>query len=434
MNPLSARATARRAGDRVAIVDGDGSVSWRELAAQVAREAEALVRDASRPARWVGRPDRATVVRVLAALEAGVDLAMLHPRWTAGERERAERTLEGWTPAAGGARLLVFTSGSTGHPRAAILPARALAAAADASAANLPLAADDRWLLCLPPAHVGGLMVAVRAVRAGCAIVLADRFDAAAAASLGVTIASLVPTQLARWLAEEPAPIPTLRALLLGGAGTPPALLARAAAAGIPVLATYGLTEACSQVATWRPGIDGGPEAGSGVPLPGVEVAVVDGRIRVRGATLFEGYAGKSSPFTADGWFDTGDLGRLDGEGRLHVAGRADDVIVTGGENVHPLEIEAVLAECPAVEAVAVFGEPDPTWGERVCAAVVSRAEPGPGAASGRALAEMVGTFAAARLASFKRPRRIVLLQALPRTGPGKIDRAALRRLAGSGG
>jgi O-succinylbenzoic acid--CoA ligase len=215
----------------------------------------------------------------------------------------------------------------------------------------------------------------------------------------------------------------SLRAVLVGGAASAPELLERAARRGFPVLATYGLTEACSQVATQRPGE---PVATGtvGRPLPGVAVRIVDGEIQVRGPTLLTAYhPATSSPFVDGGWLRTGDLGAFDADGALRVLGRARELIVTGGENVHPLEVEAALERVPGVRSACVFGVPDPTWGELVAAAVVVL----PGVALDAA---SIDAKLREELASFKRPRRIAFVAELPQTPSGKSDRAATRRLA----
>jgi O-succinylbenzoic acid--CoA ligase len=211
---------------------------------------------------------------------------------------------------------------------------------------------------------------------------------------------------LARMLDAGLARPPSLRAVLLGGAPADPALLTRAAAAGVPVAQTYGLTEACSQVTTSVPGE---PET-AGWPLPGVEVDLdADGEILVSGPTVAGG-----------GTLRTGDRGRVDARGRLIVAGRKADTIVTGGENVAPAEVEAVLLAHPAVAEAGVFGRPHPEWGEAVSARVVLR----PGAAAG---SEELRAFCAGRLAGFKVPKAVeVSAEPLPRTASGKLLRREL--------
>jgi O-succinylbenzoic acid--CoA ligase len=220
---------------------------------------------------------------------------------------------------------------------------------------------------------------------------------------------------------------PSLRVVLTGGGPLPAVVLARARAASVPVAPTYGLTEAASQVATGRPGVV--PPAAFPLPATEVRIAAPDGagigEILVRGPTVMTGYfedAAATAAALRDGWLHTGDLGRLDADGALSVVGRRTDLIVTGGENVYPVEVERVLAEHPNVAEVAVFGVPDDVWGERVVATIV----PTRGALDGPALR----AWAASRLAAFKIPRDVRVAAALPRTASGKIRRAALRAAA----
>jgi o-succinylbenzoate---CoA ligase len=222
----------------------------------------------------------------------------------------------------------------------------------------------------------------------------------------GITIASLVPTQLQRLLDAGATPGPALRRVLLGGGPMPRALLARARAAGFPVCPSYGLTQACSTVTVGEPG----DLESAGRPLPGVGVAITGaGEIVVSGGTV-----------NALGSLRTGDLGRIDAAGRLVVTGRKGDVIISGGENVAPAEVEAVLAEHPEVSEAAVFARPHALWGEAVTALVVPRdgARPAVGALRAHCLE---------RLAAFKVPKAFELVTELPRTESGKVLRAELR-------
>jgi o-succinylbenzoate---CoA ligase len=257
----------------------------------------------------------------------------------------------------------------------------------------------------LPLTHVGGLSTLLRSAIYATGVVLHERFDTERVlAELddpgGPTLVSLVPTTLARLLDAGLREPPALRWALLGGAPLTPALLERAARAGVPVAPTYGLTEACSQVAT------------HGVPLFCTRVTTsAEREILVSGPTV----APASGPV-----LHTGDLGRIGPDGRLAVTGRMADTIVTGGENVAPAEVEAVLADHPAVAEAAVHGREDPEWGEAVVATVVLR----PGS---RATAEDLRAHCAARLAAFKVPKAVGFAEALPRTASGKVARRRLR-------
>ena len=333
-------------------------------------------------------------------------------------------------------QAIVFTSGTTGYAKGATITFANHFWSAVGSAFRLGVVPGDRWLACLPLYHVGGLAVLFRSCLYGTAVVLHDGFDTAAVRrSLrddDVTLVSLVPTMLSRLLHEgltdDDAPV--LRLILLGGAAAPPALLAEALAARLPVAVTYGLTEAASQVATLLPDGMARKPGSAGRPLLFTTVAAVDdngrelppgeaGEIAVRGPMIMAGYY-RDEPATAatlrDGRLYTGDIGYLDIDGDLWLLDRRADLIVTGGENVYPAEVERVLREHPAVALAAVVGLPHPDWGQQVAAAVVLRS---PGAAT----ADELLTHCRARLAGFKRPRRLVISDELPQTASGKIQR-----------
>jgi acyl-CoA synthetase (AMP-forming)/AMP-acid ligase II len=235
-----------------------------------------------------------------------------------------------------------------------------------------------------------------------------------------VTLLSVVPTMLHRLLdSDEPPwkPDPELRAVLVGGAPFPDSLRERAAERSIPALATYGCTEACSQVATQTLRQRG--TRGSGAPLPGIEIRIVDDEIQIRGPVLMDGYLGEDrsgQPWTSDGWLRTGDVGCFLPDGQLLVRGRMDDIIVTGGENVAPQEVEEWLQTVPGITAACVFSVPDEEWGERVVAAIEtdpSRYDP-----------DMLRSQLEAELAAHKRPKQICVLDSLPLSRSGKVDRS----------
>ncbi len=305
--------------------------------------------------------------------------------------------------------LVVETSGSTGRPKRVLLSRRAMRASADA--AHRRLGGPGRWLLSLPATHVAGVQVLFRSVRAGTEPVVAP--DPAAVGHTGRRYASLVPTQLHRALASprDLDALAGLDAVLVGGAALADADRVAAQAAGVRVVATYGMSETC------------GGCVYDGVPLPGVAVKVdAGGRVLVGGPVLFDGYDGEPARTAAvlqDGWLRTEDLGRVDHDGRLVVLGRADDVVVSGGVKVPAPAVAAVLARHPAVGRVEVVGVPDEEWGERVVAVVVP-----------------VGPVSLEELRGLVRPRAwapkgLVLLDALPTLPGGKVDRLALRTVAG---
>ena len=326
----------------------------------------------------------------------------------------------------GPGQVVLGTSGSTGGPKWVQLSAAALRASAEATHAWL--GGRGRWLLALPAEHVAGVQVLVRAALAGNRPELLDlrggfdpaRFGAVAhrlTSAAGRCCTALVPTQLVRLLDTNPGCLAGFDAVLLGGAATPEGLLHRARAAGIRVVTTYGMTETA------------GGCVYDGWPLKGVKFRLDQGdsgNIELAGPMLATGYLDapeQTAVAFRDGWFQTSDLGRCDGHGRLHVLGRADDVIVTGGLNVAPAEVEAVLTGLPGVSAACVVGLPDPDWGERVTAVVIPT-DPGrppePGALR----------LAACRLLTGAQvPKEIILLDALPLRGVGKPDRSAVRTM-----
>ena len=443
--PLSVLDAAREAPDTVAWVLGAEQVSFAVLAARVAPILESLRgqgRPSPAPLPLVGASDPETLATIYACLELQQPVALIHPRLTADERARVVRVVDAnpfdADPASDESCLAVlFTSGTTGAPKGVELSRRAFLASAQASGRNLPLAPGDRWLLGLPIAHVGGLSVLTRSLAARSAVVVPEpvtrglRLDARelrrSIEESAVTLVSLVPTQL-EWLLEDAdfRPPPALRAVLLGGAAARPDLLSRAADRGVAVLTTYGCTEACSQVTTQESGTVNRGDHGVGRPLWGTEVHLEDGVVRIRGGTLLTRYLTEQGPapaLTADGFFVTDDVGRFDAEGRLHILGRRSDKIVTGGENVFPAEVEAVLERCPGVAQACVFGIDDATWGELVAVAVVPAPGGGPSAGSLRA-------FVNEHLAVHRRPRRVAFVPRLEVADSGKLDRRATRRVA----
>ncbi|MFO1314128.1 MAG: AMP-binding protein [Burkholderiales bacterium] len=431
-DPLSIRAAAAAAPARPALVAGGSTYTYAELAARVERERPGLAHACGYGAAYplVADSTLATVVTLYALFELGIPALLLHPRLTAPERDalvadgrRAGRIADP------DAAVVIHTSGTTGQPRGAILTRAALAASAAASAANLGWRDDDRWLACMPIARVGGLSILTRCLAARRTIVLADGFDAAAFPSLvaaeRVTLASLVPTMLARVLDAHPdwTPPAHLRAILVGGAAAPEPLLRRAAARGVPVVLTYGMTETCSQVAATPYAKRHAPwECGAGRALTGAELRVAGGRIEVRGPMLMTGYLG-APPLPDGAWFDTGDLGSIDAHGSLTVHARGADVIVTGGDNVYPAEVERELERCPGIAAAGVFGVSDDVWGETVAAALV--VDP-----AGAPRDDELHAWIGARLAPHKRPRRVCRVERLPQTAAGKLDRDGLAAFA----
>ncbi len=342
-------------------------------------------------------------------------------------------------PALENDQAIIFTSGTTGKPKGARLTYANHFYSATASGWRLGVLPEDQWLCCLPLYHVGGMAILLRSCLYGTAVELHDGFDVAAVSdSLDagqVTIISLVPTMLHRLMRHrEGRPWPgSVRHVLLGGAAAPQDVIAESRDLGIPISATYGLTEASSQVATAlhedlcrKPG-------SVGKPLLFTQVAIVDdegqptprlvsGEIIVSGPTVMAGYdgdEGSTANTVKNEWLHTGDAGYLDEDGDLWVLQRQDDIIISGGENVYPAEVEAVLRSHPAVAGACVVGIRDEEWGQRVAAAVVLHKPD-------QITAEALLAYCRQRLAGYKLPRRVLFLKDLPQTSSGKIQRSAV--------
>lgn len=313
-------------------------------------------------------------------------------------------------PVEAGTAAVVATSGTTGTPKGVVLTRTGMEASAHAVAEALGSRGDDRWLCCLPLHHVAGLAVVARAWLSGVPPVVHPRFDPAAVADVarsgGAGLVSVVPVMLRRLL-DAGAPLDRFRWVLVGGSPLPPDLEAQAADAGVALATTYGLTE------TWGGVVhDGHPLRGVRVRLGEREEIVVDTAAVMAGYRL-DGTA-TAAAFTDDGRLRTGDVGAFDDDGRLRVVDRLRDLVVSGGANVSPTEVEGVLVDHPAVADVCVSGAPDPAWGERVVAHVVP-ADP----ADPPTLGEL-RDFARERLAAAKLPRELRLIEAVPRSTGGK--------------
>jgi O-succinylbenzoic acid--CoA ligase len=346
----------------------------------------------------------------------------------------------------GATQAIVYTSGTTGRPKGAIITHGMQWWSATASALNLGLRDDDRWLACLPFFHVGGLSLLLKSVIYAMPLVVFDRFDAravnAAISRDRVTMISVVAVMLRRMVdaldESDPSAAPArypdhLRCVLLGGGPAPLPLLEDCARRGLLVSQTYGLTESCSQAATLAPA-DALRKLGSaGKPLLPVQLRIVAedytpapagavGEIELRGPTITPGYDARPDATAAalrDGWLRTGDVGYLDADGYLYVLDRRADLIVSGGENVYPAEIEAVLTAHPAVLEAGVRAVPDARWGHVPLAFVHLRE----GATASEA--DLL-TFLESRLAKYKVPRAIRPTGPLPRNAAGKLLRRRL--------
>ncbi|RRS34089.1 MAG: hypothetical protein OI74_05920 [Gammaproteobacteria bacterium (ex Lamellibrachia satsuma)] len=323
--------------------------------------------------------------------------------------------------------LVITTSGTTGEPKGVMLTGANLAASATAATKYLDLQLGDSWLNCMPMVHIAGLAVAVRCLRVGATLLLHQGFDAARVLNdilhRGVSHISLVPAMLTSLLDQShgrPCPA-SLRVVLIGGGPLSTILAERAHRLRWPIVVSYGMSETgslCVADDTVNAGLTDGV---AGMPLEGFEVALSDspaGCIRVRGAAVMAGYVNPQlnpGEGLCQGWFETGDLGEFDEAGRLRIAGRADDVLVSGGNNIHPALVESLLIKCQGLEQVGVTGKEDPVWGHRLIAFYV-----------GTISAEAVETWARANMPDKLRPRAFCQVKSLPITRLGKLDRKAL--------
>jgi len=448
---LSIFAAAREAPNRVALLTQAGGFTYSELAAFCVSRAAALAQSRDpvllRPQRTVD-----SLLWLYAAWASGTPIVPLRPEATVSEGaavqtltgarhlpdpssvarpQIVEREVDPEAPLA-----FILTSGSTGTPKLVVLSRRAALASAAASENNLGIDDDERWLLCLPLTHVAALSILVRMLAARRTVVLmesgvgepTDRTHALGRSirEQNVTLVSLVPTLLERMLRDGFTGTPTLRAVLLGGAGCSPELADRARRAGVPLVTSYGLTETGSQVVARRyaarysslPQLHGC--VSSGRPLAGVEIKIVAERIAVRSPALLSGYVGATTPAVdSDGWFITNDRGTIGPDGDLYVLGRIDSVIVTGGENVDPEEVERALRALPEIDDACVFGLPSVEFGQQIVAAVVAAP-----AALPLSLQQLTAQLAL-QLARFKLPRAMAVVDMLPRNAMGKLDRRA---------
>jgi O-succinylbenzoic acid--CoA ligase len=450
---------AAGAPDRTAVETPQGSRSYAQLLADARDGALELTRRGVAPGDRVAialPPGLAFAQALHACLLLGAVAVPVDLRFSPAERAQVtagaaaileEPFLEGeraHTTAAPAARedspanhrlsdtaVVIFTSGTTSAPKLVELTYGNFLWSALGSAVALGLDPDERWLCALPLSHVGGLSILMRSAIYGTTAVIHERFDTELALhalrSQRITLVSVVATTLARLLdaglGSSAAGLigpsgdgaTALRCALTGGGPVPAALLERAAEAGVPVSQTYGLTEACSQATTTPLAALGDDRRAAGTPLFCTRIRIQrDGEILLSGPTIAPGSR------DGDGWLHTGDLGELDERGRLRVSGRASETIISGGENVSPSEVEAVLEAFPGVLEAAAIGRPDPQWGEAVTAIVVPR----PGAMLQE---EHLRAHCAATLAPYKVPKQIVLSNThLPRTRSGKLLRRGL--------
>jgi o-succinylbenzoate---CoA ligase len=431
---------AQTCPDRTALIaDGDGT-SFAELEAEATWVARRLAAQGVRrgaTAALTMPPGREMVVLIHALMKLGAVALPLSPRLTESERRqvtKAERPAvelsdageltqtEADLPLLGEhdmdeVHCRILTGGSSGAPRAVGLTYGNHLWSAVGSAFNIGVQPDDCWLCCLPLSHISGLSIVMRSVIYGTAVGLHAGFDVDRVAETlergETSVASLVSTMLVRLL-EARVDLAGPRAILIGGGPVPEDALEEAIGRGASVVQTYGLTEACSQVTTLGPADVKRKLGSAGRPLLTTHLRIDDGEILVQGPTVAPDCA------DSDGWLHTGDLGRIDEEGFLYVEDRIDDLIVSGGENVVPAEVEQVLLRHPQVADAAVIGREDPEWQQAVTAVVVLRED-------AELPTEELRRHCAETLAAYKVPRRIEVASALPRTPSGKLLRRALR-------
>jgi o-succinylbenzoate---CoA ligase len=341
-------------------------------------------------------------------------------------------------------QAIVYTSGTTGIPKGVQLTYSNHWHSAIASAMNIGMDSSDRWLLCLPLYHVGGMAIVWRSLIYGTTAILQQCFDPEAViraiATEQVTMLSLVPTMLTRILENAQFPDSlthwqNLRGILLGGAAPSQTLLNRCLELKLPIMPTYGLTEAASQVTTLlpqdldlKPGSSGQPLLCDRIRIVAIEgdrteVPVREiGQILVQGANVMKGYINHSQADSMHlGWLYTGDLGYVDSEGFLYVVSRRSDLIISGGENIYPTEIEMILGKHPDILEVCVVGTEDPEWGQVVTAVAIAKQI---------ITLDEIQTFCTSHhLARYKLPRILHVVESLPRNANGKLSRQRVREL-----
>ena len=452
---LSIFAAAREVPDRIGLVAGEARCTFAELAALAAGRAASLG-DCAGPLLLQPRLDLDSLLWLYAAFATGTPIVAVDPLASAPELAAAQSRTGARQPPncdaaaragtasfpgsagpssdARGPFSMLLTSGSTGAPKIVVMSRAAVLASAAASARNLGVEDDDRWLLCLSLSHVAGLAIVVRTLVARRTVVLFEPGPAGLLTRIGelgqllalerVTVVSLVPVLLERLLASGFQVPATLRAVLLGGAACSPQLAQAAQRAGVPLITSYGLTETGSQIAARRyedrhdPLPQRSGRVSSGHTLDSVAIKITDGRISLKTPSLFSGYLGSvAPPVDADGWFVTNDRGEWGPQGELYVVGRTDALIITGAENVDPEEVEQALRLLPEVRDACVFGIPCREFGERVVAVIV------PVEAGLRCDRRSLRLESRMQLARGKLPRAITTAEALPLTAAGKLDR-----------
>ncbi|HMT05177.1 MAG TPA: o-succinylbenzoate--CoA ligase [Solirubrobacterales bacterium] len=425
--------------DRIALIADGESMTYSQLEDESAQAARRLAAWGVRRGATVAmnmRPGRDKIILIHALMKTGAVLLPISPKLSSEERARAIESCgvsvdlddpgkltqtEADLPLLGehdmsDPHCRILTSGSTGMPHTVSLSYGNHLFSAMGSAFNIGVDPSDRWLCALPTSHISGLSIVMRSVIYGTAMVLQDRFEPSAITQAieedGVTVISLVSTMLLRLL-NDGVDLSAPRAILVGGGPVPQSALREALDRGARVIQTYGLTETCSQVTTLEVAEARRKVGSVGRPLLTSHLRIQGGEILVQGPTVSAG------ALDADGWLHTGDVGRIDEDGFLYVQGRTDEMIISGGENVIPGEVEDVLLQHPGILEAAVIGRPDPEWQQAVTAVVVTANDAQIG------LDELRG-HCEGKLAPYKIPKRIEVVGELPKTPSGKLHRAAL--------
>lgn len=412
-------AAARECPERLCVRAFGRDYTFAEVAECVRQDLKTLeLPAAGRPYILKARSDFATLVRIYALLEKRIPMLLLSPKLTdieVAEFEALAQSIRDPLPPE--AVAVLFTSGTTGRSKPAILTQKALLANAKGVSRHIGLTPEDVWQLSISPARVGGFGIITRSLYCRSAVALAPAYSAQnyleAIEKDRITIASLVPTMLSDMLDVRPDwhPRAPLRLVLIGGAAFPKSVRQRAASAGVPVVTTYAMTETASTVAMSAMHRRFDADTGGNLPLEDVEMKSLEGELFVRGDMVMAGYWGLK-PLEVNEWLDTGDRARETSDGGFEILGRKSDVLVSGGEKVYPDEVQKALESIDGIRQAWVAGLPDEKWGVIVTALLVADSEP----ISRDRLVKELKT----RLARYKCPRRIAWVAAIPKTKEGK--------------
>lgn len=412
---------AKEAGGSLAICANDKRISYRELAELVAVRQKRLSDDYPYP--LVAKPDLTTIVTVYALLEKHQPILLLHPGLTDFEKKNLLNDVSRIvTPLPKNTAVVIFTSGTSGKPKPAVLSRRALYASAESSSANIPLDVGDVWLLSISPARIGGFSILTRSLKARSAVGITPKFSVRTFLETleneNAAYASIVPTMLQMIFDQQPdwTPKAHLKSLLVGGAPISENLKKEAARKKIPIILTYGMTETSSNVVTTPFSERFQITEGCGKKNPDVEIKSPGETLMIRGPMLMTGYWGKE-PLREGQWFDSSDIGEIKADGTVKVFARRTDLIISGGENIYPAEVEEALEKIEGIKEALVLGKPDETWGKIVTALLV--AEPGKEKISDQKIVDSLRPI----LARYKSPRRIAWVESIPKSSAMKPTR-----------